>query len=85
MLAALAALAAFVAVPATSATGGSGPMVRVIIQELPGAGAVPARLVETLGGTVWARLGIIGGFTAEVPASELGQSQSAGHDGGQHL
>jgi subtilisin family serine protease len=70
---ALAAFVALAAVPtARGAAGpGSGPLVRVIVREAPGAGAAPERLVAALGGTVGHRLSIIDGFTAAVPTGGL--------------
>ena len=42
-------------------------LVSMIVRELPGAGEAPERLVETLGGSVGAHIGIIDGFVAAIP------------------
>jgi serine protease AprX len=67
----VAAVLALAAVPTGSGAANVGQMVRVIVQELPGAGTAPARLVEELGGSVGPRLGIIHSFSAQVPAAGL--------------
>jgi serine protease AprX len=48
-------------------------LVSVIIRELPAAGNGPEKAVERLGGTVKLPLGIIGGFSADVPRERLYQ------------
>jgi serine protease AprX len=45
--------------------------VSVIVQELAGTGNGPERAVSAFGGTVGRQLGVIGGFTAEVPVDRL--------------
>jgi hypothetical protein len=72
-VAAAAAVIAAIAAPATAmaATEGSGASVPVVVREVPGAGAGPERAVAAFGGTVVRQLGIIGGFSAEVPADRL--------------
>ena len=43
----------------------------VIVRELDGAGNAPERAVSAFGGSVGRQLGIIGGFTADVPSDRL--------------
>jgi serine protease AprX len=57
----------------TSMADGVREMVSVIVRELPGAGNEPEKAVERLGGTVKLPLGIIGGFSADVPRERLYQ------------
>ncbi len=59
----------------TAMSEGMHEMLSVIVRELPGAGNGPEEAVEGLGGTVELPLGIIGGFSAEVPADRLHQLQ----------
>ena len=47
------------------------PLVAVIVEELPGAGDAPERLVARLGGHVQQQLPIINGFRASVPEAGL--------------
>jgi serine protease AprX len=48
-----------------------GPMVSVIVRELPGSGAEPEHAVGELGGRVTSHIGIIDAFVAEVPHDSL--------------
>ncbi|GAA3166529.1 hypothetical protein GCM10010531_19020 [Blastococcus jejuensis] len=67
-------VAAGVAGPASAATTAqpsSADLVSVIVRELDGAGNAPERAVEGYGGEVGRALGIINGFTAEVPVDRL--------------
>src|SRR5947209_1544432 len=68
-----AAITAGSAAPALAATpaASSAPGLPVIVQEQPGAGNGPERAVSALGGTVGRELGLIGAFTARVPADRL--------------
>jgi serine protease AprX len=68
-----AALAASVMGPAAAqaSTEGAADPVEVIVQEAVGAGDLPEQAVASLGGTVREPLGIIGGFTATLPADRL--------------
>jgi serine protease AprX len=72
-VAAAAAVIAALAAPATAtaATEGSGAQFPVVVREAPGAGAGPERAVAAFGGTVVRQLGIIDGFSAEVPADRV--------------
>jgi len=45
--------------------------VAVVVRALPGSDAVAARAVERLGGTIGARLAIVDGFAASVPAGSM--------------
>jgi serine protease AprX len=49
----------------------SADQVSVIVRELAGSGDAPERAVSAFGGSVTRQLGIIGGFTAEVPADRI--------------
>jgi serine protease AprX len=49
----------------------------VIVQARPGAVALAARLVERLGGQVGRQLQVINGFTALVPAGQVGRLSAA--------
>ena len=51
-------------------------MVSVIVRELPGAGDAPERAVLSAGGEVTREIGIIDGFSAEIPSSALGKLSS---------
>ncbi len=70
---AAAAMVAGMAGPAgaSAPSAGSTDRVDVIVRELPGAGDRPEKAVAFLGGAVGEPLGIIGGFTAQVPADRL--------------
>jgi serine protease AprX len=57
--------------PAGSAPDGR--LLSVIVRARPGALAAAARQVERFGGQVGRQLGIINGFTARLPASQVGQ------------
>jgi serine protease AprX len=73
-LAAVAAVLAIAIVPlATPAKGAQGTtsVVHVIVQAAPGQMRAAVGSVTDLGGTVGRRLGIIGGFTATVPATSI--------------
>ena len=72
-VAAATAVIAAIAAPATAAaaTEGSAAPVSVVVRELPGTGAGPERAVAAFGGSVVRQLGIIGGFSAELPADRL--------------
>lgn len=72
-VAAAAAVIAAIAAPATAmaAPEGSAAPVSVVVRELPGTGAGPERAVAAFGGTAVRQLGIIGGFSADVPADRL--------------
>jgi subtilisin family serine protease len=73
LLAVVAMLATLVAVataPAVAATG-DGALTSVIVRKQAGAGTGPEQLVERLGGRVQRQLGIIGGFSALVPAGDV--------------
>jgi serine protease AprX len=50
----------------------AGTSVDVIVRELPESGGGPERAVTTAGGVVGDHIGIIDGFTAQVPATALG-------------
>jgi serine protease AprX len=56
---------------ATMPSASSADRVSVIVQELAGTGNGPERAVSAFGGTVGRQLGVIGGFTAEVPVDRL--------------
>jgi serine protease AprX len=56
---------------ATTTTASSAHQVSVIVRELDGAGNAPERAVSAFGGSVGHQLGIMGGFTAKVPADRL--------------
>ena len=62
-----------VAGAASSAAGGQ--PVGVIVQAEPGAVAAAARQIQDLGGRVGRQLGVINGFTALVPAGQVGRLQ----------
>jgi serine protease AprX len=64
-------------VAAQASTDAATQPVEVIVREFPGAGNAPERAVSALGGTVQEQLGIIGGFSATVPADKLGALRSA--------
>ena len=73
LLAVVAMLATLVAVataPAVAATG-DGALTSVIVRKQAGAGTGPEQLVERLGGRVQQQLGIIGGFSALIPAGDV--------------
>ena len=57
--------------------GTSDPVVSVIVREAPGAGIGPERLVRQLGGTVERQIGIINGFSAEVPSAGVARLEAA--------
>ena len=63
---------------AQASSDGSAAPVSVIVQELSGAGNAPERAVVALGGSVEEPLGIIGGFSATIPADRIGALRSAG-------
>ena len=73
-VAVLAAVGLAVLPPAagTASTDAAGRPVSVIVQAQPGAIVVAARQVEQLGGQVGRRLQVINGFTALVPAGQVG-------------
>ncbi|HEY6709126.1 MAG TPA: S8 family serine peptidase [Actinomycetota bacterium] len=62
-------------VPAGAAGGSGNGRLPVIVQATPGAAASAARLVEQLGGQVGRPLQVINGFTALVPAGQVGRLQ----------
>ena len=65
-------VAAGVAGPANAATTASAAEnVSVIVRELAGAGNLPEQTVAAFGGSVGRQLGILGGFTAEVPSDRV--------------
>jgi serine protease AprX len=70
--AATAVIAGFAA-PATAlaATPGTAAPVDVVVRETPGSTTGPERAVAALGGSVVRELGIIGGFSARVPADRV--------------
>jgi serine protease AprX len=72
VVAAAALFAGFAAPVAQAAEASSAEPVSVIVRELPGAGDRPERAVAALGGTVEQSLGIIDGFTASLPADQVG-------------
>jgi serine protease AprX len=60
--------------PATAsaaALASSADQVSVIVREAAGSGNAPERAVSAYGGSVTRQLGIIGGFTAQVPADRI--------------
>ena len=57
--------------PAILAVPNPGPLVSVIVRELPGSGDLPEQRVVNLGGEVGRHIGIIDGFVAEVPSSAV--------------
>ncbi|TFV65624.1 peptidase S8 and S53 subtilisin kexin sedolisin, partial [Blastococcus sp. CT_GayMR20] len=66
-------VAAGVAGPASAATTASAAEdVSVIVREVAGAGDAAEQAVARFGGTVGKQLGILGGFTAQVPADRVG-------------
>ncbi|SFE91839.1 S8 family serine peptidase [Blastococcus tunisiensis] len=61
--------------PATASAAtltSSADPVSVIVREAAGSGDAPERAVSAFGGSVTRQLGIIGGFTAQVPADRIG-------------
>ncbi len=52
-------------------------MISVIVRELPGMGSAPEQLVEELGGSVELELGIINGFSAQIPRRNLAALESS--------
>jgi serine protease AprX len=64
-------------VAAQASPGAAADSVEVIVQEATGAGDLPERAVAALGGTVEEPLGIIGGFTATLPADRLAALRGA--------
>jgi serine protease AprX len=67
-------VAAGLAGPASAAAAtqaSSADDVSVIVRELAGAGNGPEQAVSAFGGSVGRQLGILGGFTAEVPSDRL--------------
>jgi serine protease AprX len=62
-------------VPARAAGGSGNGRLPVIVQATPGAAASAARLVEQVGGQVGRPLQVINGFTALVPAGQVGRLQ----------
>jgi serine protease AprX len=72
MIAGMAGPAAAAQSPTTSVlSASSAESVSVIVRELPGAGDGPEAAVTAVGGTVAEPLGLIGGFTASVPADRV--------------
>ena len=71
---AAAAMVAGMAGPAAAAIqpASSAEHVAVIVREATGAGSGPERAVAALGGSVGQQLGLIGGFTATLPADRMG-------------
>ena len=67
--AAVAVLTGALAPAATQGTPSSADAVPVIVRELPGAGELPERAVAAFGGAVERQLGLIGGFSASLPAT----------------
>jgi subtilisin family serine protease len=63
-----------VAMPATAPGPAATPAhdVRVIVRETPDAGRAPETAVRVAGGRVDRRLGLIGGFSATIPAGTIG-------------
>ena len=57
--------------PAELTVPSPGPLVSVIVRELPGSGDLPEQAVVTLGGEVGRHIGIIDGFVAALPASAV--------------
>jgi serine protease AprX len=60
--------------PATAsaaALASSADQVSVIVREATGSGDAPERAVSAFGGSVTRQLGVIGGFTAEVPVDRI--------------
>ena len=72
-VAAATAVIAGIAAPATAtaATPGSAALVGVVVREAPGTAAGPERAVAAFGGTVVRELGVIGGFSAKLPADRV--------------
>src|SRR5687768_5931330 len=67
-------VAAGVAGPASAATTASAAEdVSVIVREVAGAGDAAEQAVARFGGTVGKQLGILGGFTAEVPSDRMAE------------
>jgi serine protease AprX len=64
-------------VAAQASTEAAADPVEVIVQEAAGAGDLPEQAVAALGGTVEEPLGIIGGFTATLPADRLAALRAA--------
>jgi serine protease AprX len=62
---------------AQASTDASVEPVSVIVRELAGAGNAPERAVSALGGSVEEPLGIIGGFTATLPADRVAALRTA--------
>jgi serine protease AprX len=76
---ALAAAAALVATsfgPVLGRPDSGGPSVSVIVREVTPATSAAERLVSAVGGSVTQELGIIGGFSAKVPAKSVGLLRS---------
>lgn len=71
----MAAIIALSLVNATAKTASipsfSGPTVSVIVRDAPSSSLPPEQVVQDLGGKVGRQLGIIDGFDAEIPASQL--------------
>ena len=70
-------VAAGVAGPAGAATTASATdQTSVIVREITGAGNGPEQAVSAFGGSVGRQLGILGGFTAEVPSDRVAALRS---------
>ncbi len=80
----LALAAALVCAAVAASASGSGVVrasrvqANVIVRATPGRESAAAALVRRLGGTVGRRLGIIGGFSASVPAGALSRLRASG-------
>jgi subtilisin family serine protease len=79
LLALVALLLTIALVPAipTRVAAGAQSLLRLIVQETPGAGSGPEQVVRSLGGTVDRQLAIIGGFSAHLPADRLAALRSS--------
>jgi hypothetical protein len=75
VLAVVVAMLPPVAGPASSAADGR--LVTVIVQARPGGLAAAAHQVERFGGQVGRQLSIINGFSARVPAGQVGRLQGS--------
>ncbi|MDQ3990882.1 MAG: S8 family serine peptidase [Actinomycetota bacterium] len=71
LLASFLTLSMFAARPGSDTGAAVRDMVSVIVREMPGAGAAPERLVQSVGGSVGRQISLIGGFVADVPQSEV--------------
>src|SRR6266498_947581 len=76
-----AALAAvlLLTVLATGTARAAGDLVSVIVRALPGHIAEAERVVSSSGGRVGREIKIIDGFSAQIPAGELGEMRASGH------